>query len=58
MDNYVAKFKCLARHARYNLDDIQTLDLFTAGLPNALYQKVYKLDKPQDYAQWKHHALE
>ena len=58
MDDYVAKFERLARHAGYNLDDIQTLDLFTAGLPNALYQKVYELDNPQNYAQWKHHALE
>ena len=58
MDDYVAKFERLARHAGYNLDDIQTLDLFTAGLPNALYQKVYELDNPQTYAQWKHHALE
>ena len=44
MDEYVAKFKRLAWHAGYNLDDIQTLDLFTAGLPNALYQKVYELN--------------
>ena len=58
MDDYVAKFERLARHAGYNLDNIQTLDLFTAGLPNALYQKVYELDNPQTYAQWKHHALE
>ena len=58
MDDYVAKFERLAQHAGYNLDNIQTLDLFTAGLPNALYQKVYELDNPQNYAQWKHHALE
>ena len=58
MDNYVAKFECLAQHAGYDLNNIQTLDLFTAGLPNALYQKVYKLNNPQTYAQWKHHALE
>ena len=58
MDDYVAKFERLAQHARYNLDDIQTLDLFTAGLPNPLYQKVYELNNPQNYAQWKHHALE
>ena len=58
MDNYVAKFEHLARHAGYNLDDIQTLDLFTAGFPNTLYQEVYELNNPQNYAQWKHHALE
>ena len=32
MDDYVAKFEHLAQHARYNLDNIKTLDLFTAGL--------------------------
>ena len=58
MDDYMAKFKRLAQHAGYDLDNIQMLDLFTAGLPNALYQKVYKLDNPQTYAQWKHHTLE
>ena len=58
MDDYVAKFEHLSRHAGYNFDDIQTLNLFTAGPPNALYQKVYELDNPQTYAQWKHHALE
>ena len=58
MDDYVAKFERLARHAGYNLNDIQMLDLFTAGLPNALHQKVYELNNPQTYAQWKHHALE
>ena len=44
MDDYVAKFEHLAQHARYNLNDIQTLDLFTAGLPNALYQKCHDPD--------------
>ena len=41
MDDYVAKFECLACQAGYHLNDIQMLDLFTSGLPNALYQKVY-----------------
>ena len=36
MDDYVTKLECLAQHTGYNLDNIQMLDLFTVGLPNAL----------------------
>ena len=58
LDEYVAKFERLVRHAGYDLDNLQTIDLFTAGLPNQLYQKIYDLDDPQTYDQWKTHALE
>ena len=53
MDDYIARFEHLARQARYHLDNLQTLDLFTQGLPDALYTKIYELDDPQDYEQWK-----
>ena len=58
LDEYVAKFERLVRHAGYDLDNLQTIDLFTAGLPNQLYQKIYDLDDPQTYNQWKTCALE
>src|SRR5258708_21711388 len=58
LDKYVAKFEKLMQHARYDLDNLQTLDLFTMGLPNQLYQKIYDLDDPQNYNQWKMCALE
>ena len=58
LDEYVAKFERLVRHAGYDLDNLQTIDLFTAGLPNQLYQKIYDLDDPQTYDQWKTCALE
>src|SRR5258708_33838735 len=58
LDEYVAKFEKLVRHVGYNLDNIQTLDLFMAGLPTQLYQKIYDLDDPQNYNQWKTCALE
>ena len=53
MDDYIAQFKHLACQARYHLDNPQMLDLFTQGLPDALYTKIYELDDPQDYKQWK-----
>ena len=40
------------------MDNLQTLDLFTQGLPDALYTKIYELDDPQDYEQWKQCALD
>ena len=58
MDDYIAWFEYLARQARYHLDNPQMLDLFTQGLLDALYTKIYKLDDPQDYEQWKQCALD
>ena len=58
MDDYIARFEHLARQARYHLDNPQTLDLFTQGLPDALYTKIYELDDPHDYEQWKQCALD
>src|SRR5258708_3020555 len=58
LDEYIVKFEKLVRHAGYNLDNIQTLNLFTAGLPTQLYQKIYDVDDPQNYNQWKTCALE
>ena len=58
MDDYIARFEHLARQARYHLDNPQTLDLFTQGLPDTLYTKIYELDDPQDYEQWKQCALD
>ena len=48
MDDYIARFEHLAHQARYHLDNLQTLDLFTQGLPDALYMKIYKLDDCYD----------
>jgi hypothetical protein len=58
LDGYIAKFELLARQARYHVDNAQTLDIFTQGLPNALYADTYKLDDPQDYDEWKRHLLQ
>jgi hypothetical protein len=53
LDRYIARFELLARQARYHVDNPQTLDIFTAGLPNMLYSDTYKLDDLQDYDRWK-----
>src|SRR5258708_5686351 len=58
LDEYIVKFEKLVQHAGYNLDNIQTLNLFTAGLPTQLYQKIYDLDDLQNYNQWKTCPLE
>ena len=58
MDNYITWFEHLTRQARYHLDNPETLDLFTQGLLDTLYTKIYELDDSQDYKQWKQCALD
>jgi hypothetical protein len=58
LDGYIAKFELLAQQARYHVDNVQTLDIFTQGLPNALYADTYKLDDPQNYDEWKRRLLQ
>jgi len=57
IDSYVATFERLARQADYNLDAPQTLDLFTAGLPKALFTKVYEQYEPTTFEAWKQAAM-
>src|SRR5258708_37321182 len=38
LDEYIGKFEKLVQHTGNNLDNIQTLDLFTAGLPTQRHQ--------------------
>src|SRR6266702_1204479 len=53
IDAYVAQFEELARMAGYRLDEPQTIDTFTVGLPLNLYLKTFKLDQPRTYQQWR-----
>ena len=53
IDMYVANFEQLARKAGYRLDTPQTIDIFTDGLPQELYAKVYQFDEPRNYEEWK-----
>ncbi|KAH9029731.1 hypothetical protein EDB84DRAFT_1603646 [Lactarius hengduanensis] len=57
IDSYVTKFEQLARRAHYRLNDPQTIDRFTAGLPQGLFTKIYELDEPRTFEQWKTSAL-
>ena len=53
IDVYVAQFEELAQMAGYHLDEPQTIDTFTAGLPLNLYLKTFELDQPRNYNQWR-----
>jgi len=53
IDAYIAQFKELARMAGYCLDEPQTIDTFTAGLPLNLYLKTFELNQPRMYQQWR-----
>ena len=53
IDVYVAQFEELAQMAGYQLDEPQTIDTFMAGLPLNLYLKIFKLNQPRTYQQWR-----
>ena len=57
IDTYVANFEQLARKAGYCLDTPQTIDIFTDGLPQELYAKVYQFDEPRNYEEWKNATI-
>jgi hypothetical protein len=58
IDGYVSRFERLARQAGYHYDNAQTLDKFTEGLPDKLYETVYRFDEPTTYQQWKKALLD
>ena len=57
IDAYVANFEQLTRKAGYHLDTPQTIDIFTDGLPQELYAKVYQFDKLRNYEEWKNATI-
>jgi hypothetical protein len=58
VDGYVATFERLVRTARYNLNDLQTLDYFTDGMHHNLFKECYQNDDPVTYNDWKASLLE
>lgn len=59
LDGFINKFDLLVHHAGYNPDERLALQKFTAGLPNAMYESIYKLTpRPVTYDQWKQATLE
>jgi hypothetical protein len=57
VDDYIALFEQLVRHAGYNINSEQTLKYFTKGLPRALYETMYQHDDPRTYEEWRDSAL-
>ena len=57
LDGYIAHFEELVRHAEYNINGPQTIDMFTRGLPTSLYETIYQHDQPETFEQWRRAAL-
>src|SRR5258708_31406477 len=57
IDAYITNFEQLAQKAGYQLDTPQTINLFTDGLPQELYEKVYHFNKPCNYEEWKNATM-
>src|ERR1700744_4587252 len=57
VDEYVATFETLVRKAGYDLRDDMVVDVFTNGLPAALYSLIYNIDNPHTYDQWREVVL-
>ena len=59
LDDYISHFKSLIRHAGLTINDQLVLDIFTAGLPYAMYKELYSLQPPLiTYEQWRVTAIE
>src|SRR6202012_5564007 len=57
VDAYIAKFKTLVRKAGYDLNDDMVIEVFTDGLPVGLYDKIFSINEPRTYDQWRHCVL-
>ena len=57
IDTYVAQFDTLVAQAGYDLDDPQTIEKFTNGLPTALWETIYMMDDPTTYEEWQAAAM-
>jgi len=53
VDEYVATFEELIRHAGYEYSTPQTIDKFAEGIPFALMEKCMTYDRPTTYNEWK-----
>ena len=57
LDKYIAKFEELIRHAQYNINGPQTINMFTRGLPMTLCETIFQHDNPRTFEQWRTAAL-
>jgi hypothetical protein len=52
VDTFIAQFETLALEATYGLNAQPTLSLFVSKLPFRMMDHIYKVARPQDFAQW------
>jgi hypothetical protein len=52
VDTFIAQFETLALEATYGLNAQPTLSLFASKLPFRMMDHIYKVARPQDFAQW------
>ena len=58
LDDYISHFKSLIRHAGLTINNQLVLNIFTAGLPYAMYKELYSLQPPLiTYEQWRVAAI-
>ncbi|KAI9434487.1 hypothetical protein H4582DRAFT_2176304 [Lactarius indigo] len=57
IDKYVNDFEQLAWKAHYHLNEPQTIDLFTSGLPKELFKNAFQFDEPITFDDWKRAVL-
>ena len=57
LDNYIAKFEELVWHDQYDINGLQTNDMFTRALPTTLYETIYQHNNPRTFKQWRTAAL-
>ena len=52
IDQYIADFERPAHRAGMGINDLNTLHLFSTGLPLRLAEECIKLDNPLNFEQW------
>ena len=58
IDQYISKFKKLARHANYTVDNKETAQLFLEGLTIQVMQDVLTTDSLNRYEDYKQHIID
>ena len=41
LNEYIAKFEELVQHTQYDINGLQTINMFTRGLPITLYETIF-----------------
>ena len=51
LNKYIAKFEEPVRHTQYDINSLQTIDMFIRGLPVTLYETILQHDNPRTFEQ-------